>query len=58
MTNLGTNFLEVLTREALRFCSRGRTAFSGPARANAYDPHTGLLSMVCKESTRRAVRVI
>ena len=43
MTNLETNLLEVLTREAVRFCSR---AFSGPARANAYGPHTGLLSMV------------
>ena len=36
MTNLGANLHEVLTREALRFCSR----------ANAYGSHTGLLSMV------------
>ena len=42
MTNLETNLPEVLTREAVRFCSRAVRRFSGPARANAYGPHSGL----------------
>ena len=46
MTNLETNSLEILTREAVRFCSRAVRLFLGPARANAYGPHTGLSSMV------------
>ena len=46
MSNLETDFLEVLTREAVRFCSRAVRPFSDPARANAYGPHTGLSSMV------------
>ena len=55
MTNLETNLLEVLTCEAVRFCG---TAFSGPARANAYGAHTGHSSMVLqKKSPCRAVRV-
>ena len=40
MTNLETNLLGVLTREAVRICSRAVRLFSGPARANAYGPHT------------------
>ena len=46
MTNLETNLLEVSTLEAVRFCSRAVRLFSGPARANAYGPHTRLSSMV------------
>ena len=46
MTNLETNLLKVLTREAVRFCSMSVRLFSGPARANAYGPHTGLPLMV------------
>ena len=46
MTNLETNFLEVLTREAVHFCSRAVRLFSSPARANACGPYTGLSSMV------------
>ena len=30
MTNLETNFLEVLTREAVRFCSRAVRLFPAP----------------------------
>ena len=40
MTNLGTKLLEILTRQAVRFCSS--TAFPGPDRANAYGPQMGL----------------
>ena len=35
MTNLETNYLKILTREAASFCSRA-------VRTNVYDPHTGL----------------
>ena len=45
MTNLETNFLEVLTREAVRFCSRAVRLFTDAARANSYGPHTGLSFM-------------
>ena len=60
MTNLETNFREVLTREAVRFCSRAVRLFSGPARANAYGPHTGLSSMVLqrKRSQGRTGHII
>ena len=40
MTNLETNLLEVLTREAVRLCSRA-VRLSGPTRANAYGPLYG-----------------
>ena len=46
MTNFETNLRKVLTREAVRFCSRIIRLFPGPARANAYSPHTGLSSTV------------
>ena len=46
MTNLETELFQILIREAARCCSSRRTAFSGPARANAYGPHTGLSSLV------------
>ena len=51
MTNLETDVLEVLTREAVRL-------FTGPLAQNACGPLSGLLSMVCKESDRRDARVI
>ena len=35
MTNFETNFRDVLTLEAIRFCSGAVQLFSGPARANA-----------------------
>ena len=53
MTNLETNLLEVLTREAVRFCSRAVRLFSDPACANAYGPHTGLSSMVLQRKRSR-----
>ena len=47
MTNLETNFLEVLTREAVRFCSRAVRLFPAPlAQMRTPGPHTGLSSMV------------
>ena len=46
MTNLETNFLEVLTREAVHFSSRAVRLFPALTRTNAYGPHTGLFSMV------------
>ena len=58
MTNLETNFLEVLRLEAVRFCSRAERLF--PAQltqmrtALTWDFH----QWFCKESTCRAVRVI
>ena len=36
MTNLETTFFQILTREAVRCCSKGVRLFSGPARTNAY----------------------
>ena len=58
MTNLVTNFLEVLTREAVRFCGRAVRLFPAPLgqmrTALTRDFHQGF----CKESARRAVRVI
>ena len=53
MTNLETNLLEVLTREAVRFCSRAVRFFPAPLAQTAYGPHTGLSSMVLH--ARRAV---
>ena len=58
MTNLETNFLEVLTHEAVRFCSRAVRLFSTllaqMLMALIWDFH----QWFCKESARRAVRVI
>ena len=57
MTNLETNFLEVLKREAVRFCSRTVRLFS----ASLAQMRTALIrdfnQWFCKESARRAVRV-
>ena len=63
MTNLETNFFEVLTREAVRFCSRAVRLFPVPLAvrkcANAYGPGVrDFHQWFCKESARRAVRVI
>ena len=58
MTNLETNLLEVLTREAVRFCSRAVRLFP----ALLVQMRTVLIRdfhhWFCKESARRAVRVI
>ena len=58
MTNLGTNFREVKIREAVRFCSRALRLFP----ALLAQMRTALIrdfhQWFCKESARRAVRVI
>ena len=58
MNNLETNFLEVLTREALHFCSRAVRLFP----AALAQMRTALIrdfhQWFCKESARRAVQVI
>ena len=58
MTNLEPNLLEVLTREAVRFCSRVVRLFP----ATLLQVRTALIrdfhQWFCKESARRAVRVI
>ena len=58
MTNMKTNFLEVLTREAIRFCSRAIQLFL----ALLVQMRTALIrdfyQRFCKESAHRAVRVI
>ena len=58
MTNLETNVLEVLTREAVRFCSRAVRLFP----ASLAQMRTALIrdfyQWSCKESACRAVRVI
>ena len=59
MTNLETNLLKVLTREAARFCSRAARLFPAPLA----QMRTALIrdfhhQWFCKERARRAVRVI
>ena len=58
MTNLETNFLEVLTHEAVRFCSRVVRLFPAPLA----QMRTALIRVFhqwfCKESAHKAVRVI
>ena len=58
MTNMETNWLEVLTREAIRFSSRAIRLFLAPLA----EMRTALIQdfhqWFCKESARRAVRVI
>ena len=51
MTNLAINWLEVLTLEAVRFCSRAIRLFPAPLIRVFHQ-------WFCKESARRAVRVI
>ena len=50
MTNLETNLLEVLTHEAVRFCSRAVPLFLALIR--------DFYQRFCEESARRVVRVI
>ena len=58
MTNLETNFLEVLTREAVRFCSRAVRLFPAPLEQIRTALIRDFHQWFCKESARRAVRVI
>ena len=59
MTNLVTNLLEVLTREAVRFCNRAVRLFPAPLAqmrtALIRDSHQ---SWFCKENARRAARAL
>ena len=58
MTNMERNLLEALTRKTVRFCSRAVRLFPAPLAqiltARIRDFH----QWFCKESARRAVRVI
>ena len=58
MTDLETNLLEVLTREAMRFCSGAVWLFPAPL----VQMHAALIQdfhqWFCKERTRRPVQVI
>ena len=58
MTNLEKNFLEVLTRKAVRFCSRAVRLFPAPLAQMRTDLIRDFHQWFCKESARRAVRVI
>ena len=58
MTNLGTDFLEVLTREAVRFCSRAVRLFPALLAQMIMTLIRDFHQWFCKESARRAVRVI
>ena len=56
MTNLETNLLEVLTREAARFCSRTVRLFPAPLAQMRTALIRDFHQWFCKESARRAVR--
>ena len=58
MTNLETNLLEVLTREAVRFCSGAVRLFPVPLAQMRTALVRDFHQWFCKESARRAVRVI
>ena len=58
MTNLETNLLEVLTHEAVRFCSRAVRLFPAPLAQMRTALIQHFYQRFCKESARRAVRVI
>ena len=58
MTNLKTNLLEVLTREAIRFCSRDVRLFLVPLAQIRTALIRDFHQWFCKESARRVVRVI
>ena len=58
MTNLETNLLEVLTREAVRFRSRAVRLFPAPLAQMRTALIRDFDQWFCKESTRRAVRVM
>ena len=58
MTNLEANLLEVLTREAVRFCSRAVRLSPAPLAQMRTALIQDFHQWFCKESARRAVRVI
>ena len=58
MTNFETNFLEVLTREAVHFCNRAVRLFPAPLAQTRTAVIRDFHQWFCKESARRAVRVI
>ena len=58
MTNFETNFLEVLTREAVRFCNRAVRLFPAPLAQMRTALIRDFHEWFCKESARRAVLVI
>ena len=58
MTHLETNLLEFLTREAVRFCSRAVRLFPAPHALRRTALIRDFHQWFCKESARRAVRVI
>ena len=58
MTTLEANFLEVLTREAVRFCNRAVRLFPAPLPSMRTALILNFQQWFCKESARRAVRVI
>ena len=58
MTNLETNLLEVLTREAVGFCSRTVRLFPTPLAQMRTALIRDFHQWFCKESARRAVRRI
>ena len=58
MTNLETNSLKVLTREAIGFCNRAIRLFSVSLTQMCMALIRDFHEWFCKESARRAVRVI
>ena len=58
MIHLETNLLEFLTREAVRFCSRAVRLFLAPHAQRCTVLIRDFYQWFCKESARRAVRVI
>ena len=58
MTNLKTNLLEVLTRKAVCFCSKAILLFPAPLMQMPTALRQDFYQWFCKESARRAIRVI
>ena len=58
MINLDSNLLKVLTREAVRFCSRAVRLFPAPLAQMRTAVIRDFYQWFCKDSARRAVRVI
>ena len=58
MTDLETNLLEVLTREAVRFCSRAVRLFPAQLAQMCTAFIRDFHQWFCKESVRRALRAI
>ena len=50
MTNLQTNLLEVLTREAVRFCSRAVRLFPAPSRKSVLPLHGTFINGFAKKA--------